>query len=109
MVPVETVRVAGTKNFPLLGTEDPGEIVAESPPEVVATPSSITSPFMVVFSAVFSRAVALPPAMVALITVLSVILEGLVASRLCTIDGFCITGSLFSILEADSVDLVPRI
>ncbi len=33
VVPFETVRVSGTKNFPLLGTEDPGEIVTESPPD----------------------------------------------------------------------------
>ena len=33
VVPFETVRVSGTKNFPLLGDEDPGEIVTESPPD----------------------------------------------------------------------------
>ena len=39
VVPFETVRVSGTKNFPLLGTEDPAEIVTESPPDApVALP-----------------------------------------------------------------------
>jgi len=33
VVPFETVRVSGAKNFPLLGDEDPGEIVTELPPE----------------------------------------------------------------------------
>ena len=39
VVPVETVRDSGRKNFPLLGTEDPGEIVTESPADApVALP-----------------------------------------------------------------------
>ena len=35
VVPFETVRVSGTKNLPLLGTEDPGEIVTELSPDVL--------------------------------------------------------------------------
>ena len=51
VVPFETVRVSGTKNFPLLGTEDPGEIVTESPPDApVALPVILPDVIVVALS-----------------------------------------------------------
>ena len=75
VVPVETVRVAGTKNFPLLGTEDPGEIVTESPADPpVALP--VILPDIVV---------ALPVILPDIVVALPVILPDIVVTLPCAL------------------------